>query len=662
MKKTWFKREYWTMAVIVALFFFGSVFSLMSLWFLQGAARVVNYVGIIRASSQMLVTQELMGMENDSVLERIEGIINELLTGEGPNNLSVIQDTQYLQDMEKVREHWERLKLHISGVRLDRLRSQEATGPNALPSQILFSSSQVFYELLSSAASSAEAFSERSINRSRLTMISAGLFSIMIISLGLFYLQRLKRAADTVNDEITAMKDNLKIGLFFMDKDMIIQPQYSKALETLLDEPELGGANFPDLLRVSVTAKEQETLKDYFTMVINRSFDPQMLEDINPIYELNYISARTGNEKTLTSKFVPVDREGGTVFILGLVEDITAEKALQKQLTAEEEKRDEEMRSLFEIIQVDPRIFNDFLEDTEYEFSRINDMLKNKELSSQFAMLDIYQSVHAIKSNALILGLEEFSGGLQNLESEIKKVQDQENISFEEILHITIEIEKIMREKDVLRQNLDRIRSFRTSEIRNPEEYVLVQSLIRAADKAARDLGKQVQFVVDAIDPRALENAPRRIMKEVLTQLVRNAVYHGIEDPRGRLAAGKDATGLIRLAISMDKGKIHIRLADDGKGLDFTHIREKAQEMNLLNPENWQDKKQLAQMIFVPGFSTAEDAGVHAGRGVGLSLVRERLHEINGAVKLNTEEGKGTVFNIFLPMEAHTVHETHEAS
>jgi two-component system chemotaxis sensor kinase CheA len=645
------------MAVIVALFFFGSVFSLLSLWLLRGTARVVNYVGIVRASSQMLVTQELMGLENDVALNSIEEVIHELLTGEGPNNLSVIQDAQYLRDMEMVREHWDRLKLHISGVRLNRTRNQAAADPSNLTSQILFASSQVFYELLSGAASSAEAFSERSINRSRLTMIGASFFSILIITLGLFYLQRLKRAADAVNDEITAMKDNLKIGLFFIDKDMIIQPQYSKAMETLLDEPELSATNLLELLNASITAKEQETLKDYFTMVINRSFDPQMLEDINPIYEFKYISVRTKNEKTLTSKFVPVDRDSGKVFILGLIEDITAEKNLQKQLSEEEEKRDEEMRSLFEIIQIEPRIFNDFLEDTEYEFSRINDMLKNKELSSQFAMVDIYQSVHAIKSNALILGLEEFSGSLQNLESEIKKVREQETISFEDILHITIEIEKIMWEKDTLRKNLDRIRSFRTSEIRNPEEHVLVQSLIRASDKAARDLGKQVQFVVDAIDPQALENAPRRVMKEVLTQLVRNAVYHGIEDPRVRLAAGKDATGVIHLSISVDKGKIHIRLADDGKGLDFSHIREKVQEMHLLNPENLQDKKQLAQMIFVPGFSTAEDAGVHAGRGVGLSLVRERLHEINGTVKLNTEEGKGTVFNIFLPMEAHEAHE-----
>jgi two-component system chemotaxis sensor kinase CheA len=662
MKKFRFKREYLTMVVIVGLFFLGSVFSLISLWYLQNTTRVVNYVGIVRASSQMMVSQEIMGLADDRIVERVETIIDELITGEGPNNLSRLPDKQYLQDMGLVRGHWERIKLQVSGVRLERLRSQSNL-PNSLPNQILFDSSQIFVDLLNSAASSAEAFSDRTISRSRTIIMGAGAFSILIILLGLLYLQRLKRASDIVNEEITAMKDNLKIGVFFMDKDLVIQPQYSKALENLLEEQELNGSNFSELLNASVTSKEMETLKDYFSMIINRSFDPQMLEDINPIYELKYISSRTRNEKTLTCKFVAVDRGRGKIFILGIIEDITAEKELKKQLAEEENKQEEEMRSLFEIIQIEPRIFNDFLEDTEYEFSRINDLLKNKELSSRFAIVDIYQSVHAIKSNAVILELTRFSDKLQDLESEIKKIREKEDVSFEDILHITVEIEEVMWEKDKMRENLDRLRSFRISEIRSPEEYVLIQSLTKAADKAARDLGKQVQFVTEAVDPQALESAPRRVVKEVLTQLVRNAVYHGIEDPGTRLAAGKEAAGTIRLSINMERGKIHIILKDDGKGLDFDHIREKAREMRLLkSPKELADKKNLAQVIFIPGFSTAEDAGVHAGRGVGLSLVRERLHEINAAIKLNTSEGKGTVFNIFIPIENHDVHETHEAS
>jgi chemotaxis protein histidine kinase CheA len=135
-------------------------------------------------------------------------------------------------------------------------------------------------------------------------------------------------------------------------------------------------------------------------------------------------------------------------------------------------------------------------------------------------------------------------------------------------------------------------------------------------------------------------------------QLVRNAVYHGIETPEERTALGKDKTGKIHLLMGVEGDKIHITLTDDGRGLDFGGIRKKAQELHLLkNTVNFGDNKQLAQLIFSPGFSTAEDAGFHAGRGIGLSLVRNRLHDINGSIKLQTEQGKGITFHIFLPLE-----------
>ncbi|MDR2029153.1 MAG: hypothetical protein LBP93_06415, partial [Treponema sp.] len=465
------------------------------------------------------------------------------------------------------------------------------------------------------------------------------------------WIKRLSRDLQTERDEMAAMKDNLKVGLFLMDRNYTIQPQYSKAMEEVLAETELQGRNFVDLLSASIKSKEQETLKDYFTMVFDRAFDVQMLEDINPLHEFNYISIGTMEEKTLRCSFASVDRGQGTVFILGTVQDVTNEVELQKQLSEEENKRQEEMRSIFEIIQVEPRVFGDFIEDTEYEFNRINDTLKDKDLSSQDAMVEIYQSVHAIKSNAVILGLEQFSEKLHALESEIKKIREQDTIGYEEILHITLELEKIMREKDKFRKTIDKIQSFKTGDTRNQDEYVLIQSLTKACEKASRDLEKKVQFVVEGIDSQAIESGPRRLIKEVLTQLVRNAVAHGIEDPEERLSRGKDELGTIRLSIKVRDEKIHIRLADDGKGLNFNQIREQARKNNLIQTdEEAQDKNRLVQVLFAPGFSTAETEGVHAGRGIGLNLVRERLQSINGSIRLQTEEGKGTTFNVFIPL------------
>jgi two-component system chemotaxis sensor kinase CheA len=337
------------------------------------------------------------------------------------------------------------------------------------------------------------------------------------------------------------------------------------------------------------------------------------------------------------------------------MEDISAAKELERQLIEQAHKREEEMKALFQVIQVDPAVFGDFIGDTEYEFERINDTLKDKDISAKDALISIYQSAHAIKSDALILGLDNFSTKLHELENVIKKFRDDEDVSFENVLHVTVELEKIMKEKDKFRLIIDKIEAFKTTAGgRRRDRYVLVETLTKACEKAAIDQNKDVAFNIDELDGSILEHGPRRIIKEVLTQLVRNSVTHGIELPEERKAAGKDGQGTIRLSITRENELIHLKLSDDGKGLDFNKIRERALSQNLLSKEDANNKNHLLQVIFAPGFSTADSADLHAGRGIGLNLVRERVKELKGSIKLSSEPGKGTTFNLLIPLEEPT--------
>jgi two-component system chemotaxis sensor kinase CheA len=465
------------------------------------------------------------------------------------------------------------------------------------------------------------------------------------------WVKKLTNELQIERDQITVMKDNLSVGLFLMNKEFVIQGAYSKALEDVLGDNELEGKKLTDLLAASIKTKEQETLNDYFGMVINRSFDAKMLEDINPIAEFVYVNAVTREEKTLRSTFAAVDRGYGDYYILGTFEDMTEAKLLQKQLAEEESKREEEMRALFQVIQVEPRVFGDFLEDTEYEFDRINDVLKDKNLSAAQAMVHIYQSVHAIKSNAVILGLENFGNKLHELENKIKDIRDKEDISFEDVLHITLELETIMREKDKFRETITRLQSFKGGDSRRQDRHVLIETLNKACEKAAAAQNKQVKLIVEDLDGIVLEHGPRRVIKEVLTQLVRNSVYHGIENPGEREEQGKNPEGQIKLSIKLDNDIIRIKLSDDGRGLDFERIRRKAEGLHMLHrKEDGENKGYLSQVIFSPGFSTAEVADVYAGRGIGLNLVKEKIRDLRGSIKLQTEPGKGTCFNLFIPM------------
>ncbi|MDR1307554.1 MAG: hypothetical protein LBK74_08275 [Treponema sp.] len=466
--------------------------------------------------------------------------------------------------------------------------------------------------------------------------------------------ERLTRELQIERDFITAMKDNLKAGLFLMNRDFVIQEAYSKPLEAILGTDEIEGKTITSFLAGSLKAKERTTLEDYFNMVVNRQFEAAMLEDLNPIAEFTYIDDIRKEQKIIRTSFSSVDMGFNDFYIMGSFEDISAAKELERQLAEEANKREEEMRALFQVIQIDPAVFGDFIEDTDYEFDRINEHLKNQELSAQEAMVEIYQSVHAIKSNALILGLENFSAKLHELENTIKQYRDNDTVSFEDVLHVTVELEKIMKEKDKFRDIIDKIESFRnvTGGTRRQDRYVLVETLTRACKKAAEAQKKKVRFTVEELDGSILESGPRRIIKEVLTQLVRNSVYHGIESPEDRVQQGKNPEGAVALSITRDKDNIHLKLSDDGRGLDFDKIRGKALKLNLLQKkEDADNKNQLLQVIFSPGFSTADSADVHAGRGIGLNLVRDRIRDLRGSIKLSSEPGRGTVFNIFIPFE-----------
>jgi two-component system chemotaxis sensor kinase CheA len=463
---------------------------------------------------------------------------------------------------------------------------------------------------------------------------------------------KLNRTLKYERDEFSVMLNNLKTGIFLMDKDLIIQDAYSMQLLNILDTSDLSGRKFTSLLTSCLTSAEISTITDFFDMVRTRRFDAEMLEDINPLQDLNYKSVGSGTVKILKCIFTPIDHDLGDTLIMGNIEDITTKVELQKKLLQEEAKRHEEMSALFEMLQIDRSVFNDFIEDVEYEFDAINDILKNSRVSSKDALTSIFQSIHAIKANSIIIGLNSYSRKIHDIETYIKQLQEKPDVIFDDILALTVRIEEIMKTKDGFKASVEKIKSFSSGESRKSAADILSESLERAANRTAGSLGKKVVLDTAGIDADALNCAPRRVVKEVLLQFVRNAVFHGIESPEERARAGKKESGLIAVSLKLESGKIHVKFQDDGRGLDFEKIKERAQKMHIIKKSDGaEDKGRIFQAIFMPGFSTAENAGIYAGRGIGLNLVRSRIKELGGAIKTQTEAGKGTAFHIFLPIE-----------
>ncbi|MDR1839480.1 MAG: hypothetical protein LBQ93_07885 [Treponema sp.] len=455
-------------------------------------------------------------------------------------------------------------------------------------------------------------------------------------------------------DEIAVMKDSMKIGLFFMDKNYVIQDHYSRYLEEMLSKQNLFGQLFTDVISDSVSKNELTSIKDYFDMILECCYDQEMLDDINPLNELRYVNKETSERKVFQCAFATVERGRGEVFILVTVYDITARVELQEKLAEEEGKRQEEMQSVFELINVAPDVFGDFMEDMEHEFTTIEKTVKNDAMSAHEILVKVYQSVHAIKSNAVIIGLNVFGNKVHALESKIKKLREMEgDVPFAEMLNLAMELEKLSKNRESFKVIIEKLQVYASGSTSGEKQSVkiLIESLAKATSRASEDMGKQVKFVASDIDDEAIEKGPRRVMKEVLMQLVRNSVVHGVEEPDVRKAKGKDETGTIKLSIKIteDRKNIQVKLSDDGRGLDYKKIAEKAVNNKLIKKEDANNNDVLMKAIFLPGFSTAETEGVHAGRGIGLNLVRDRVKEINGTLKLRSEPDKGLLFFVSLP-------------
>jgi chemosensory pili system protein ChpA (sensor histidine kinase/response regulator) len=135
-----------------------------------------------------------------------------------------------------------------------------------------------------------------------------------------------------------------------------------------------------------------------------------------------------------------------------------------------------------------------------------------------------------------------------------------------------------------------------------------------------------------------------------LEHMVRNAIVHGLESPNARHAAGKPETGELRLEVRQEGNEIVIVVADDGAGLDLGRIRARALATGVLRADQHPSDRELMELIFAPGFSTASEVTELAGRGVGMDVVRAEMLAFGGRIAITSEAGRGTRFTLNLPL------------
>lgn len=171
----------------------------------------------------------------------------------------------------------------------------------------------------------------------------------------------------------------------------------------------------------------------------------------------------------------------------------------------------------------------------------------------------------------------------------------------------------------------------------------------RIVHDLSKDLGKKILLETNGGDTELDKTIIEKI-GDPLIHIIRNAIDHGIETPEIRQSLGKNSQGTIKLSAFHDTGNIAIVIEDDGSGINEEKVLEKAVENGIVSSEDRLSKKEIHNLLFAPGFSTAELVTNISGRGVGMDVVKKNIESLRGTIDIDSSEGKGTKFTIRLPL------------
>ena len=185
-------------------------------------------------------------------------------------------------------------------------------------------------------------------------------------------------------------------------------------------------------------------------------------------------------------------------------------------------------------------------------------------------------------------------------------------------------------------------------------KLVRVDSIFRRYKRLVRDVanetGKKIKLILEGTNVEI----DRKILEEIntpLVQLIRNAIYHGIETPKERIKKSKDEIGTLNIRTFRRAGSIFIDVQDDGGGINYDKIREKIVKKGYFTSDEAKNlsNEELNKFILMPGFSTLSDADIISGRGMGLAIVAEKIKELGGDFDIQSKLGVGTKFTIMVP-------------
>jgi signal transduction histidine kinase len=500
-----------------------------------------------------------------------------------------------------------------------------------------------------------------------IAIVLASLNFLFIVVYALRSLQRADALAEAARRETEQILRTVGEGLFLIGRDGRVGGQRSVQLEKIFPRPLPAGSSFFEQLAPLVSAKTLNAARQYFDLLFNPKVKASLIASLNPLRRVEIIDPAKGPlfPLYLDIDLHPVkDTAGGqTGSVMVSVVDVSKAVYLERELQNAEERAQSEMALLLGVLENDPAVVAEFLAAADERLAEANQGMRTvqAEHAAYLALVnDLFRRVHSIKGEAAALALNTIADAAHRFEESLSEVRAQPLIRGDDLIRLATGLGELTTEIAKIRKLTDKLASYGGkvgaggTAITGENDADLdvgqaVHSLQRLALAVACDLGKRVRFETALAHLEDLPAPIRRLLREGLPQLVRNAVAHGIEAESERLGAGKPAEGVVRVELNRtDPQSIELVVSDDGRGIDLARLRTRmiatgrrtAQEVAAMSD------KEIIASIFEPGMTTETAAHAHAGRGVGLDLVMALVRSSGARLRVASTPNAFTRFTL----------------
>jgi two-component system chemotaxis sensor kinase CheA len=407
--------------------------------------------------------------------------------------------------------------------------------------------------------------------------------------------------------------------------------------------------------------------------------------------------SKDAETRYLEFNFHRVRRDNEITHVLVAVADVTARVALAAQLKGAQDSAQSQMDAFLSILHVDPTQLSSFLDDSDVAYKMINATLRDPARDSATFRRKIdglFRQIHSIKGEAAAIGLGSMEARAHGLENDLAALRERTDLTGDDFLPLLTKFDYLVSHSQSVREMVTKLASFRDSfgaaqkhtpaasggaahvstgdtttrgKTLDPDAVAAEATLQRSAregfvasaqqlaDRIANDHGKKV--VVTCRGHDQVPETYRRPVKDVLIQLIRNAVVHGIETPAERQAQGKSPEGHIRIQFEMvENGRaFRMQCEDDGRGLTPDKLRKTAVTKGIISQGDAASlsDQEAMMLVFRSGFSTAKDVTRDAGRGVGMDVIAEIAARLGGRISLNSEIGKNMKLSLSFPAQGN---------